>query len=154
MTGLDWTAHSGMCVSLSPSLCLSLSGPIVSSLGKTFAICPHFIKAFKSLWLPLFHKDFLWLVAFSLCVWCVNTHSFIFKRLTRIHTKNTQSSSHMWHESPNRAGGTRLHYDASKSLCNKKLNLKRQTWNISCVQTHHFNRVQTNLLSPKIMLKC
>lgn len=94
-----------------------------SVLGKhLLSILWEFIKACRSLWLPLFHLASLWLLPLSLSIWCVNTDSFRFDRLTRIHGKNSTNFSHTWHASLN--SRTWLHHAASAHATKKPLNLK------------------------------
>lgn len=66
----DWTGqHTQECLSLPLSLSFSLPClvPLSPVLEKhLLSALREFIKAFRSLWLPLFHTDFLWLVSFFL----------------------------------------------------------------------------------------
>lgn len=126
-TGLDWTTHWGMSLSLALSIFFSISlwclVLLSSVLGKhLLSILWEFIKACRSLWLPLFHLASLWLLPLSLSIWCVNTDSFRFDRLTRIHGKTQQTfhtrDMHLWthaHDS------TMLHLHTRQK---KPLNLK------------------------------
>lgn len=139
-TGLDWTTHWGMSLSLALSIFFSISlwclVLLSSVLGKhLLSILWEFIKACRSLWLPLFHLASLWLLPLCLSIWCVNTDSFRFDRLTRIHGKNSTNFSHTWHASLN--SRTWLHHAASAHATKKTPKFKRllwQTWNSSCLQ--------------------
>lgn len=115
LTSNDRTGqHAEEC---SPSACLSFClslwcrVPLSPVLGKhLLSALGEFLRAFRSLWPPLFHTHFLWLVSLWLSVWCVNRRSLRFDRLTRIRTENI---SHMWHASANT--GTRLRRPSARA---------------------------------------
>lgn len=131
MTGLDRTAHSGMCLSLSclvplspwENICYLHSENLSKHLG------PSGCLAFKQISVPFC----------SFSVWCVNIYSHRFDRLTRIHSKKNKPKlfTHVTcitehrHTTP----------PCCIQSCNKKQNLKDYWDNreISHVQTHYLN---------------
>lgn len=125
MTGQDWTGqHTEECLSLSVSRSHVWSYCLL--LWKNICyLHREFIKAVRSLRLPLLHTDFLWLVSLSLCLMCKYTLHYI--RLSRIHSKNTPNPSHM----------TRIteHTHTTPPCCIqvKFKWLLRQTGNFTCV---------------------
>lgn len=141
MTGPDWTGqHTEEC----------LSAPIVSCLGKTFPIWES-IKAFGSLWPPPFHTGFPLTPLFLSppCVWCVNTQSLRFGRLTRILGENTPNFSHMWHASLN--AGTRLHHAASTHAAKSKTD--KHGVSHMCAETHTAYKPTYHRLSARMKHK-